>query len=601
MRLIGYALCLLSLIMHLGLKSASHGILIPEMALTITSPEKMSLTIDSLLKKPFDPYATIRKYFFWWRSLPTIGLEQHPDWSPVFYPFIPHFFSLQELAPSQGASVKLALIDNGIAHNNTVDIHGKVIIRAHPYLEKSNPVDYIFIESSPGVPCWSDYKKLMLYYTNTHYALQVETDFYSYRPELLEIDYLTRYVIRYGKDHLKQRNTLSEAGKHALKKLASYFNYVEFDKKNTSEHLLALPDYTCKQRPTGYADQSWLYANHGTYCAGLIVGNAPKKTIGLAPNIQLISMKAVKSCSVLQYQEPLPFVQALESVVQQKIPIVSLSYSMKTSGGYHAILEDCFKKIPFSCVAVGNKNNSESDVNYLTVFPEITAAVGAFGIDHTTHNNSYTFPISNFNNKPAHDATWYIVLPGESLLSCCYTTSLAESRNFFVFMQGTSTATPLLAGFFALMVGEFFPTLSYQQIKLLVKRATVQLHTTSSWRTHSGDGTIDMRMALFMGHVMVALCKLDKNFTDHYTEYVNATRNYVLQQINEYGNKRAIGIDFEKGMIDFLQKARKNTVPILYTHKSLAFTIQETVTAVYKTVLTHKKGSHDHTHKKSSS
>lgn len=57
-------------------------------------------------------FATIKQYLSWHLSFPTIGLL--PSKIQLCYPFIPHYFSLWELAPHRGASAKIALIDGGL-------------------------------------------------------------------------------------------------------------------------------------------------------------------------------------------------------------------------------------------------------------------------------------------------------------------------------------------------------------------------------------------------------------------------------------------------------------------------------------------------------
>lgn len=560
--------------------AATHGLLVPESELYGQPVQKPAISLTTVIKKTFDPYASVRDYFFWWRTLPTIGLEPHSEFSPVFYPFLPHQFSLQELAPTQGASISIGLLDNGTAHATFYAPDHKIYLKAHPYLKDTSIESNACVGSLYGDSSWADLQELILYYTDQSHHQQVLQDLKVYKPELLTEQYLTQYVIAYGKQNLKKDNQLTYAGTQAVARVRaclqkSIFVRLQEHNYHTPFHFFAVPEYVCAHRPVRYADQHWLHANHGTYCAGLIAGRTDTKFFGIAPYAQIVSYKVMTS-STARYQDPLPLVHALEDAAARALPIVSVSYSMQSLSGYQQRLEKVFKQIPYACVAVGNKQIPDMP-NALTGLQGNIILVGSFGTQYNTHTKTYAYPISSFNNRPINQNSLYIVLPGESLLSCCYTPCAAESRNFFVFMQGTSVATPLMAGFLSLLLATCSPALSYTQIRQLLVRALVRLHTDGAWR---GLETIDMRMALFMGHVMMACKKLDKNFQDRYEQYLDATRSYLLHTINTYGRNVALGIDFEKGMIDFLHKARQLDTPPVYTHHNLAQSVQETAKKV---------------------
>ncbi len=570
------SLCCNSIYVH----AAVHGLLIPETELFIKPAQKPTITLTTVIKKTFDPYASVRDYFFWWRTLPTIGLEDHPDFSPVFYPFLPHQFSLQELAPTQGVSITIGLLDNGTAHATLYTSDNKIYLKAHPYLKDAIANAYTYVGSLCGDSSWADIQELILYYTDQTHHTQVTQDFRVYKPELLIEQHLTYYLIAYGKQDLKKNNQLTYAGTQAVARIQGCLQksiFVRLQEQNyyTPLHFFSVPEYVCTYKPVRYADQHWLHANHGSYCAGLITGRADTKFFGIAPYAKIVSYKVMTS-SATRYQDPLPLVHALEDAAARALPIISISYSMQSLSGYQQRLEKVFKQIPYACIAVGNKQNLDTP-NALTDLQGNIVFVGSFGIQYNAHTKTYTYPISSFNSRLINQNSLYIVLPGESLLSCCYTPCAAESRNFFVFMQGTSAATPLMAGFLSLLLATCYPTLSYAQIKQLLVRALVRLHADKTWR---GLETIDMRMALFMGHVMMACKKLDKNFQDRYEQYLDATRSYLLHIINTYGRNVALGIDFEKGMIDFLHKARQLDTPPVYTHHNLAQSVQETAKKV---------------------
>ncbi len=563
------------LILTVRFLTGSHGLIVPEHELI----RKKSVSELSLPSKK-DPYYKVRDFFFWWHSLPTVGIKAHPLFSPVCYPFIPHYFSLYELAPHQGRSSIVSLIDNGVASASlyTHDTH-QPLLNVHPYIAQvKNGGSYTDLVDKPS---WYTYKELVYFFTDQRFYDDFITLFKTYNPSIHDRTYLTKYLIRYGKTDLRITDSqLSARGLSALQKLIDCWQSTTIVVDETTHHtlplhLLAVPDYIITYRPSyHYADQQWLYANHGTFCAGLIQGMHDNKLIGIAPQATLIGIKATHSlCHA--YQDPCALIHALDDIITSSISVVSLSYSMQTSAGYAKELEQYLKVIPFSCIALGNKKGVE---NYFSHSSSITALVGSFGISDYS-----SYPISSFNNTFANTA-WTVVMPGEKMLSCCYNPYMNDQKTLFVFMQGTSCATPLLSGFLALLIGECYPILSYEQIKLLLRYATVYLHTTESWK-QAGAGTIDMRMALFMGHVLKEFAVVDKSFGKNYIKYVQTVRTYLLKEINTYGKQSKIPILFEEGMIDFLKKAYDKNITIQPTHKDLADYVKTIALDIYTNLL----------------
>lgn len=541
---------------------STHGLIVPEEA------------FFTLL--PHDPYKKTREYFFWWRSLPTVGLEESRLWDPVFYPFIPHFFSLQTLAPRQGQGVGVGVIDNGIASLTLRYKKEKNVFRGHPYLTAVSGAPSCISEGK-GKICWAEFQELVQFYTAQQYQELSKKIFSEYRHELVQASFLESFFKKYGDSYDMQK----------IKNCFAHAFVVELpDGNSTYAHLLSVPTFKNNNlRIPRYADVPWLLANHGTHCAGLIVGRSDRKTVGIAPRANVVSIKAAvpgaSGCDVLA------LVRALSYARKQGLTVISLSYSMHNSGGYAQEFEENIKNIPYSCVSTGNEISPKSN-NYLCSLSGLTAHVGSFGMHDDERTSEKAFHVSPFS-QPTNHSAWHIVLPGEAMLSCCYQPSPHYDATLFVFMQGTSSATPLLAGFFALMAAEFYPDLTHDQIKCIARQSTVFLHNTPSWHTQTGSGTLDMRMALFIGHVLRVIVNTEKTATIDFLDYVICTRRYLLRMVNDYGKEKGINIHFEDGMIDFLQKARKHGDSLLYTHQHLKQIIDTTVHAV-KSIIKNSKG-----------
>ncbi len=74
-----------------------------------------TLTVLKSESRPSTPLLrAAQDKFFWHYSFPTVGLYKDPQFFPPAYPFMPHCFTLWQLAPRKGAGIKIALIDTGV-------------------------------------------------------------------------------------------------------------------------------------------------------------------------------------------------------------------------------------------------------------------------------------------------------------------------------------------------------------------------------------------------------------------------------------------------------------------------------------------------------
>jgi hypothetical protein len=110
--------------------SFPNGLVLPEAALKTIVRGGIP---TSFSKFSSSQAAVIRQSFLWHFSFPTTGLLVQEPFFPPKYPFLPHFFTLNELAPHQGAGIKVGLLDTGFSgplfsfndHVQNFDVVGK--------------------------------------------------------------------------------------------------------------------------------------------------------------------------------------------------------------------------------------------------------------------------------------------------------------------------------------------------------------------------------------------------------------------------------------------------------------------------------------------
>ena len=85
------------------------------MGLSLETLESLKQGNVSAFAQKGVPVDHVERALFWYQELPTIGLRPTKEFFPPAYPFVPHQFTLWQLAPHRGKGVCIALIDSGIS------------------------------------------------------------------------------------------------------------------------------------------------------------------------------------------------------------------------------------------------------------------------------------------------------------------------------------------------------------------------------------------------------------------------------------------------------------------------------------------------------
>jgi len=283
---------------------------------------------------------------------------------------------------------------------------------------------------------------------------------------------------------------------------------------------------------------------HGTMCAGIIGARAfnAKGLRGVAPFVK------IAGSNWLGYQSTTELEEAwTKNDPTAKIAICSNSWGTE-SASPDTFYEDLMKwgaenlrdingtsrgKIFVKAAGNGRGNNHDSGLSYASSNPYVIT-VAALKNDNT--HASYSSPGSNilvsgysgdFYNNSATIATTTVA--GSSALQSdmswdsskgCYVRSsdgeCAEptwnedvNYNYTYGMNGTSAATPTVAGSLALVV-EACPALSWRDIRYLVVKNAIKVDTTNStWQTNSAGfhHSVDYGFGLINPKAMIDECQ----------------------------------------------------------------------------------------------
>lgn len=176
-------------------------------------------------------------------------------------------------------------------------------------------------------------------------------------------------------------------------------------------------------------------AQHGTHTAGTIVGRPGEHgAFGIAPGAKLASAMVIEGGQVIDR-----ILSGLDWIIECECRILSMSLGLRGfTPAFEQIVDALRRANVLPIFAVGNEGpaTSRSPGNYATVL-----SVGASDAD----DNVAWFSGSQKFNRPADPLVPDLVAPGVGVLSCVPSGKFAE-------MDGTSMATPHIAGLCALLL-----------------------------------------------------------------------------------------------------------------------------------------------------
>lgn len=517
-----------------------------------------------------------KQVLFWYQSVPTTGLRKIED--PA-YPFIPHNFSLWELAPQKGKGIKVALVDTGVAafqvasekqyrknidlkmvadfSHDTFNVVGddnidpleQLVYKFEEYVE---PKKFNFEQLMQDLPVW------IKSYLSTKNDRSLRT-----------------YLGANGKKLYAKNNTLTKQGEGLFKKILvridddfSLITLEEPVRKQVVKELMPLAEISDKE--------TTFVSGHGSHTFGVVGGLlqgskyalTPKHDegiCGLAPDANVLMIKAFDQEGNSARST---LAEAIKRAKAYDVDVLNLS--LKVSDHVHSADEDMnlldrlLGLIPYVVAASGNDGDPKSKAypgpveSYPGKLSSVEFDVGAFGMPgEDPYNVSHFSQYENFVGPK-------IVAPGYNILSCGLVPNQKEN-SVYVFMDGTSMATPIMTGFVALMLGEFKTHFTRRQLLDVCYASVVRLYDNRVWRDKTLLGTVDMRTALFTLHVLkrckeqLAKSKLAYDFDAHFENILIAIRYLLYYDVDEYSKKHLDGVTMRSACMTFIEQANKRS------------------------------------------
>jgi subtilisin family serine protease len=505
------------------------------MGLSLATLEKVKKGDVASFAQKGVPIENVQKALFWYQELPTIGLRPTPAFFPPHYPFIPHQFTLWQLAPHRGAGVKVAIIDSGVAsfaveddhsYQKNVDLPDQSVGNAQVNIVDPG-IETLTLMLKPYVASKNDLHQQLIILVNNYHRAQAD------RSKLV-----FDFIKTIPNQKLVSNGHITECGKRIAFKMMRVIerNFSLVSVQGESVISQFLPAAQIKG-PEVFA------AGHGSHMTGIIAGkvdpgnqDAPVDDTGicgLAPDASVYMIKAFEGNSSTKAT----LLKALESAQELKVDILNLSLKIaQNPNPFDAITQNLmrlFSQFPYAVVASGNATYRNANrLSYPARFGGLID-VGGFGYD--AQGNYPILPYSQYERGVGPK----FVMPGFNILSSGLLPG-QKTDSMYVFMSGTSPATAIMSGALALIIGEFQNDFTREQIMEVLAHSGVFLHDTKEWADHSLLGTLDIRLCLFTLHVLKELkkyCSLE----NRWTFWIRKVQRVIFGDLTAWASRYNIG------------------------------------------------------------
>ncbi|MEX0940687.1 MAG: S8 family serine peptidase [Candidatus Babeliales bacterium] len=580
-----------------------------EIALLSPKKEENKQKIDKLTQE-LNHILKMKEALSWHLSFPTTGILLKEPFYPPAYPYIPHFFSLWQLAPQKGQHIRVAVIDTGVAAYAIKDDpayrkHKDLMISMKPGMHNFN------IVSADGLDPIEQLIELIKPYIDSNQFNQEYLE--DMLPEWIKA-YLINNNVQPIKDYLQKNGksdlimpigSLTKKGEEALnaittgryginphksgiKKPFTIKKLIEPYEQDVILELLPMPKIT--------NEKITFVAGHGTHTFGLIAGKAQKEPnddpgiFGIAPNADAFMIKAFQDSGV---SEKSTLIAALKKAIIHDADVVNLSLkiadNLDLTEHSAQLLERMIDLIPYAVAASGNNGdphlpNYAGEVeSYPARFASVAFDVGAFLY---RNGKAIIAPFSQY--EPGVGPLF--VAPGFDILSSGLVPGQKED-SIYVFMAGTSMAAPIMTGFVALMLGEFKDKFTREQLLKVCYTSAFKLEDNEEWQKKVILGVLDMRTALFILHVLEAFKKsienrnLTFNIENQFDYVLQAIRYILIDETQTYAKDYLDGVAFRTNYMAYFNKAQKNKNKFDKTKYFMPKNLQEAVDYIVNTLL----------------
>lgn len=519
----------------------------------ITDPEEREEQEEKIafLKK-------VRSLLYWYQEFPTTGLRFSKD-HQVSYPFLPHMFTLWDFAPHKGAGIKIGALDSGIAAFVLKD--DAAIRKNQDLYMRGNFAEYNYnVVSDDGLDPLHGIIDLMRRYIARdqfdHKDLERLLpewikDFILYKRDNALVDYLRQ---KGKKGLIDAQGNLTSAGKKAITEITIGQDGIApqgASPRFTVKNLINPPQQNVIVEFVPFEVQQ---LGHGSHVASLLTGGLQDGRIdndtgivGIAPYAETIMIKIFDEQANAQSSTLLA---GMNKAVEYDVDILNLSLGV--NAGYSSEEEKLFEaplcSIPYVVAASGNEGFATQ------TFPArcgyIPFDIGAF---------DYQGNIPPFSRYERGRGPRFVA-PGVAILGAL-TSIYQTADSWYGLLEGTSAATPIMAGFLALMLGEFKNEFTRDQLLKVCYVSNIRLKNTKDWQQKTLLGVLDMRTALFTLHVLKNLRPLAQklvSFEDMFDHLLKAINYLIFAMPQYYANQHLQAIQFKDNFIEYRQAAERN-------------------------------------------
>ncbi|NMA27983.1 MAG: S8 family serine peptidase, partial [Burkholderiales bacterium] len=207
------------------------------------------------------------------------------------------------------------------------------------------------------------------------------------------------------------------------------------------------------------------HLGHGTSCAGLIgaIGNNGIGVIGVAPGVQIMPVRIVKDTGLYVGDDDVA--AGIRWAFQNGARVLSNSWNGGLpSAEIHEAIIEATEAGAVVLFAAGNYQDEE--VRYPARYPEAIAVGSSNQCDEPKRIDDQSMDLYGHNSGPEIS----VVAPGTSMVTTDLMGEAGYSAgNYTTNFNGTSSATPVVAGVVALMLSEG-PGLTVEEVRDLLQR-----------------------------------------------------------------------------------------------------------------------------------
>lgn len=536
-----------------------------------------------LLEKKTKKLSEIKDQMFWHHCIPTTGLRLETPFYPPPYPFIPHIFSLWQLAPKKGEGIKVAIIDTGVAaasfKNETQYKKNRDLTLLQNMLCQN-----LNIVSHNGLDPIEQLVNLTYQYIDPQKFNEVEMSqeiirwVYDYLQNR-KIDKIVSYLKEKSKKGLfDNEGKLTIKGKEAIDAITtgpygidphqgkSLLDIVEMEKPYKTKVIRQLLPVV----PISNQNVTYI-TGHGTHTYGLVAANETSSLqnsaivepennngiCGIAPHASVFMIKAFKDDGT---SDKSTLLAALKKAILYNADIVNMSLkiadNMDVTASLSKLLEKMIGLIPYVVTASGNggdprlKNYAGNVEAYPARFDSIAFDIGSFGF------KDMKCPINSFSQYEKNIGPKFVA-PGFNILSSGLIPNQKED-SMYIFMDGTSMAAPIMTGFVALMLAEFQKDFTREEMLNVCYTSVFHMHDDKDWNQKVLLGVLDMRTALFVLHVLREARKEKSLKNISFNRLLVCVYEIIFAPVRSYGKYNLQGADFTSDFMNYALKAQQN-------------------------------------------